>query len=72
MISKGTYHCVCVMCITVMKLFQNFILTEDDLVDDETFDSKIFMVPELRVKDQFDAILSGDKMAFVHVLSIRK
>ena len=55
-----------------MKLFQKFILTEADLDDDEIFDSKIFMVPELRVKDQFDAILSGDKMAFVHVLSIRK
>ena len=40
-------------------------MTEEDLDDDKIFDSKIFMVPELRVKDQFDAILSGDKMAFV-------
>ena len=49
-----------------MKLFQKFILTEDDLDDDETFESKIFMVPELRDKDQFDDMISEEtKVVFI-------
>ena len=35
-------------------------MTEEDLDDDKIFDSKIFMVPELRVKDQFDQMISEE------------